>query len=166
MGSALEGLTSIGDTIGSSLQQAFEGIISGTKSVKEAATEMVSSIVSQVSSMLVSSAIKQLIGLLQSGLGGAGGGGFLSTLLGSLAGARADGGPVMAGQSYLVGERGPEIFKPSSGGTIIPNSKAAGGPRMNVNVHIATPDAGSFQRSRTQVASVITRAVAQGQRNL
>lgn len=39
----------------------------------------------------------------------------------SLAGARAAGGPVLPGKSYLVGEKGREIFTPSIPGTIIPN---------------------------------------------
>jgi len=34
---------------------------------------------------------------------------------------KANGGPVRAGQGYIVGEEGPEYFKPSSSGTIIPN---------------------------------------------
>ena len=38
-------------------------------------------------------------------------------------GARAAGGPVSAGKNYLVGERGPEIFSPSSSGSIIPNHR-------------------------------------------
>jgi hypothetical protein len=33
----------------------------------------------------------------------------------------AEGGPVTGGSTYIVGEQGPEIFVPSSGGTIIPN---------------------------------------------
>jgi phage-related minor tail protein len=41
-------------------------------------------------------------------------------------GARASGGPVSAGKSYLVGERGPEIFSPSASGSIIPNNRAGG----------------------------------------
>jgi hypothetical protein len=40
--------------------------------------------------------------------------------------ARASGGPVMTGMTYLVGEQGPELFVPSSGGTIIPNGALAG----------------------------------------
>jgi hypothetical protein len=36
-------------------------------------------------------------------------------------GMRANGGPVRAGGSYVVGERGPEIFTPSTSGSIIPN---------------------------------------------
>ena len=40
---------------------------------------------------------------------------------------RAIGGPVSGGSSYLVGERGPEIFTPLGSGMITPNS-AIGGP--------------------------------------
>lgn len=43
--------------------------------------------------------------------------------------ARAAGGPVTAGQAYLVGEVGPELFVPSKSGTIVPN-----GAGVNVNV--------------------------------
>ena len=50
-------------------------------------------------------------------------------------GGRAVGGPVMAGTSYLVGERGPEIFTPSSTGNITPNNKIGGGNTViNLNV--------------------------------
>ena len=44
-----------------------------------------------------------------------------STQSSSFGGTRADGGPVNAGRSYLVGERGPEMFTPSQGGRIVPN---------------------------------------------
>ena len=40
----------------------------------------------------------------------------------SFGGTRADGGPVNDGRSYLVGERGPEMFTPASAGSIIPNN--------------------------------------------
>jgi len=51
--------------------------------------------------------------------------GFLKGMggaLGGLFGGRALGGSVMAGKSYLVGERGPEIYTPGTGGYISPNS--------------------------------------------
>lgn len=38
-------------------------------------------------------------------------------------GERAMGGPVTAGQSYLVGERGPEIFSPNINGSIVNNMR-------------------------------------------
>ena len=49
-------------------------------------------------------------------------------------GARAIGGGVMAGNSYLVGERGPEIFTPSSTGTITPNHRMGGGNNIVINI--------------------------------
>lgn len=49
-----------------------------------------------------------------------------------LDGARALGGPVRGGGSYLVGEKGPEIFTPNTGGRIIPNNLiSAGMSRIN-----------------------------------
>ena len=47
--------------------------------------------------------------------------------------ALADGGPVSAGQGYLVGEQGPEFFMPSGSGTIIPNHALAGGGSTTIN---------------------------------
>lgn len=57
-----------------------------------------------------------------------------------LAGARANGGPVSGGSSYLVGERGPEIFTPSSSGMISANG-AGGTTNVTVNVQGADPNA-------------------------
>jgi len=44
---------------------------------------------------------------------------------------REFGGPVLAGQSYLVGERRPEIFTPSQSGWITPNTSRSGGTPIN-----------------------------------
>jgi len=49
---------------------------------------------------------------------------------------RAGGGPVAGGRGYLVGEMGPELFVPSSGGgTIIPNSQMGGGAKISITVN-------------------------------
>ena len=53
---------------------------------------------------------------------------------------KANGGPVSGGSSYLVGERGPEIFTPSGSGMITPNS-AIGGNTITINVQGADPQA-------------------------
>lgn len=50
--------------------------------------------------------------------------------------ARATGGPVSAGSTYLVGEDGPELFSPINSGTIIPNNQLRGG---GVNITINNP---------------------------
>jgi hypothetical protein len=49
-------------------------------------------------------------------------------------GGRAAGGSVMAGTSYLVGEKGAEIFTPSSSGFITPNNKLGSNTVINLNV--------------------------------
>lgn len=41
-------------------------------------------------------------------------------------GAREKGGPVSAGKSYLVGEKGPELFVPKTNGKILPNYETGG----------------------------------------
>ncbi len=85
-----------------------------------------------------------------------------SALSGAFGGGRADGGFVAAGQSYLVGERGPELFTPSSSGRI---GEGRGGA---VNVSITLPgvaDAASFRNSETQIAASLARVIARGARN-
>jgi len=59
--------------------------------------------------------------------------------LAGISGSRANGGPVMGGSSYLVGERGPELFTPSSSGNITPNN-AISGNTITINVQGADPN--------------------------
>jgi len=50
-------------------------------------------------------------------------------------GGKAMGGPVSGGTSYLVGERGPELFTPNSNGMITPNNRMGSGSNIiNINV--------------------------------
>lgn len=60
--------------------------------------------------------------------------------LAGISGTRASGGPVMGGGTYLVGERGPELFTPGTSGNITPNN-AMGGANITVNVNGGDPDA-------------------------
>ena len=64
-----------------------------------------------------------------------------------------------------MGEAGPEAIMPLARG---PDGRLGvrGGGGVSVTVNIATPDAAGFQRSQSQVAALIARAVARGQRNL
>jgi hypothetical protein len=76
-------------------------------------------------------AIKSLIEIVASNPIVAGIGNVIDNVFG---GGRAAGGSVMAGTSYLVGEKGPEIFSPSSSGYITPNNKLGGNTTINLNV--------------------------------
>jgi hypothetical protein len=57
-------------------------------------------------------------------------------------GFRAEGGPVGSGKSYIVGERGPELFVPGSSGSIVPNDAmrggGSGGTSVNITYHISS----------------------------
>jgi hypothetical protein len=96
------------------LSEGFEdAIFSGRK---------LSDVVRQLAMDLVKMAFRSTITApLGKALGGFFGG------LSIFGGARASGGPVGVGKSYLVGERGPEIFTPSSAGNVISHEKSFGG---------------------------------------
>ncbi|GAB4525492.1 MAG: hypothetical protein Kow00133_14100 [Amphiplicatus sp.] len=88
---------------------------------------------------------------------------FQSAFAGAFGGGRAGGGFVAPGASFLVGERGPELFTPSVSGRIAP-----GAPRrpISVSIHVAgAGDAESFRRSQTQIAAGLARALARAERN-
>lgn len=65
-------------------------------------------------------------------------------VIGNLFGKRAGGGPVSSGAPYLVGERGPELFVPSSAGQVVPNYAMGGATTVN-NYNIQAIDVKSFE---------------------
>jgi hypothetical protein len=58
----------------------------------------------------------------------------------------AKGGMVNANSPYIVGEVGPELFVPSSGGRIVPNNKLGGGGNIYINVSGAIDQEGTARR--------------------
>jgi phage-related minor tail protein len=97
---------------------------------------------------------------------GEGGSGLAQALANAVSsrfsGARADGGPVSAGGAYLVGERGPELFRPASAGAVEP--LAGGG--VNVTINVQGGDTAGLARSDAQLAQALARAVSLGARRL
>jgi len=49
---------------------------------------------------------------------------------------RATGGPVEVGRSYLVGEHGPELFRPAAAGNILPTATAGGGVNVQNTFYV------------------------------
>jgi len=91
------------------------------------------------------------------------GGGLTEAISKSFSGARADGGPVLPGGAYLVGERGPELFRPLGAGTVEP---IGGGGGVSVTVNVQGGDAPGLIRSDAQIAQALARAVSLGARRL
>jgi lambda family phage tail tape measure protein len=79
---------------------------------------------------------------------------------------RAGGGNVNALQPYMVGESGPEMFVPSSNGSIIPNSRLGGGGMTAVTYNINAVDASSFKQLVASDPSFIYAVTEQGRRSL
>jgi hypothetical protein len=78
---------------------------------------------------------------------------------GAFGGGRAAGGPVMRGTTYLVGEQGPELFTPSSSGSIIPNNALSrGGSTINLTVNGAIDPEGT---ART-IVNILNNSAARG----
>jgi hypothetical protein len=84
--------------------------------------------------------------------------GSIASRLNPFGGGRASGGSVMSGTSYLVGERGAELFTPSSNGTITPNFALGGGNTYNITVNGAL-DGESVSR---QIIDLLNRSQARG----
>ncbi|PWJ73825.1 tape measure domain-containing protein [Pseudaminobacter salicylatoxidans] len=104
----------------------IDGLIEG-----KSAGDMLASTLKKIGNALIDDVLNNLFKIQNMG----GGGGFLSGLLGLFGGGgggsgggipwaedifRANGGPVRAGQPYIVGEKRPELFVPNRSGTIIP----------------------------------------------
>ena len=128
--------------IGQTIESEITGAIMGAKS----ATEALTNVLNNVANQLISFALGSF------GLGQDSGSGIFGAIADIF---RADGGPVSAGRSYVVGERGPELFTPSRSGTIIPNDAMGGGANVTVNVDAS----GSSVEGNADEASRLGKAI-------
>jgi len=109
---------------------------------------------------IAGAAVKAGVGSLFGGSGG-GLGEALAGLVGGLPG-RATGGPVSPGRAYVVGERGPELFVPSSSGRVEAGGSAGVREvRVAITVNAAAGAApGVLAQSGRQVARAVRAALA------
>jgi len=140
-----ESFAKIGETIGSQIEDALVGAINGTKSLGDAAKD----ILSDLANSLIKMGVNSILGGV---FGGTKVGGFLGF---------ANGGRPPVGRASIVGERGPELFVPSTAGTIIPNNKLGGSTNnvvVNVNMDGGDNIQGEEEEGR-QLGSLIAVAV-------
>jgi hypothetical protein len=86
--------------------------------------------------------------------------GVVGTIIGKIGGAKANGGPVAGGTSYLVGERGPELFTPNTSGMITPNNRL-GGSGANV-FNITVNGAIDAEGTARTIVDILNRSAARG----
>ena len=72
---------------------------------------------------------------------------------------RANGGSVRGGNSYIVGERGPEIFNPGVSGTITPNHALGGSTTVVVNVDASGSSVQGDEDNSRELGRLISVAV-------
>jgi phage-related protein len=80
---------------------------------------------------------------------------------GIFGGGKAAGGPVKAGTSYVVGERGAEMFVPKTDGVIIPNNKMGGGGVVN-NFNINVSGALDQEGVARQIVDILNNSFYRG----
>jgi hypothetical protein len=85
-----------------------------------------------------------------------GGKGLLGNIFGGLL---ANGGPAKAGKSYIVGERGPELFTPGVSGMVSPNSSLGGSTNIVVNVDASGSNVEGDEEQGRELGRLISVAV-------
>jgi phage-related minor tail protein len=179
----LNNVAKLGKQVGAALGDAFEGIAIKGRGLGD----VLRSLAAQLSKIVLNAALKpfeQALGNAVTGL--LGGGGFGGGLFG---GAFANGGvlsqgmpipfarggviaspiafPLAGNRVGIAGERGAEAILPlrrGSDGRL--GVAASGGGGTMITFNVTTPDVEGFRRSEGQIAAMLSRTIARGQRQL
>ncbi len=138
----------IANTVQSGLVDAIDGAITGTMSLGEVARSVFGSIRRQLVDFGATSLLRAIPGI----------GGFF-----------ADGGVTKPNKSYIVGERGPELFTPGVTGRVTPNHEMGGGStNVVVNVDATNTDVqsdGDGQALGQAIANAVQFEIARQKRS-
>jgi phage-related minor tail protein len=163
--------------ISGGLRKAFDGLAFDGMKLSDALKSVANTIVDTIYQIAMRPVTGALGGLLAQGVSSVMGAGTPFAAGGAFSQGRvmpfAHGGVVsrptmfpMRGGRGLMGEAGPEAIMPLARG---PDGRlgvqAAGGRGVSVVMNISTPDVQGFQRSQSQIAAQVTRALSRGQRN-
>ncbi len=130
----------IGSAIENGIVSAIDGAIQGTRTLGDVAR----SVFGEISRQLISFGVNSLLTGLFPG----------SSFF------RANGGPVSTGKSYMVGERGPEMFTPNAGGRITSNDNLSGGPtNIVVNVDASGSSVEGDEDQSRQLGQLMATAI-------
>ena len=140
----------IGDTIADGVVDALKGAVDGTQSLAEAASNLLNDLANQMLKLARNMIFfGNLTGDLTKGSG----------ILGNLfSGFLANGGTAMGGRSYVVGEKGPELFTPGRTGSVAP-AGSFGGSNIVVNVDASGSAVEGDSTQATQLGKMLGAAV-------
>ncbi|QQA41235.1 phage tail tape measure protein [Pelagovum pacificum] len=161
-----------------SIRRAFEGVVFDGQRLSDTLATLKDRMSAAAYRAAVTPVTDQLGGMLSGGLNAlvsglmpfGQGGSFSQGRVMPFASGGVASGPVtfpMRRGTGLMGEAGPEAIMPlarGADGKLGVRTSGAPAP-VHVTMNITTPDAASFERSRTQVAARLSRALAQGNRN-
>ena len=138
--------------IGQSFKDNFKDAILGAQTFGEAMRNVLNNISNRLLDMALDQAFSN-----------AGGGifGFLGNIFGNKKKIpeRAKGGPVQGGRSFVVGEKGPELFTPKSTGMITPNHALGGSTNVVVNVDASGSNVEGDEQGGRELGRLISAAV-------
>ena len=172
----------IGKSVEEGIVQNLTDAVMGTKSLAEAAISVLNDLKRKLIEVAMQRAVAGIGNFIGNALGGLFSGGFstmggksITTAAGTnigkvgfmpsnpaFRGGKARGGSVMSGNSFLVGERGPELFMPARSGTIIPNSNIGGKSVTNnivVNVDASGSEVQGDDAEATQFGEQLAAAI-------
>ncbi|MEL7150249.1 MAG: phage tail tape measure protein [Pseudomonadota bacterium] len=154
------------------LRSAFDGLVFDGMRASDALEAVARSVVNTAYSAAIRPVAQQLGGMIASGISGffADGASFAQGRVMPFAS-----GGVVSGPTYfpmrngvgLMGEAGPEAIMPltrGADGRLGVRSEGGGRP-VQIVMNISTPDAASFQRSQSQIAAQMNRALSRSHRN-
>ena len=161
-------------TIATDLASGIQGMIRGTSTLNDMLNNVLNKLIDAAFNMA-------LFGNMQGTLGGGGLFGSIFSGLGSLfsptpaplgmvqgefmpsmpdfRGHMAAGGPVRGGKSYMVGERGPEMFTPGVSGMITPNHALGGSTNIVVNVDASGSNVEGDEEDGRQLGIALSAAI-------
>jgi len=172
----------LAQTLGNAFAESFKGIINGSMTAREALANLfqrtADHFLDMAARMIAAQIQMQILKIGLSFFGGGGGAGAIpgsappmtpeavvtpSGFQGQFAGFAANGGQIQGGKSYIVGERGPELFTPGASGFVTPNHALGMGGAGNivVNVDASGSSAEGDSNQQKQLGEAIGIAIRQ-----
>ena len=135
----------LSNIIAQDIGNGIKGLIKGT--------ETLNNVLRNVLNKLADAALNMAIFGNVGGQFERGGGGILGSIF------RAEGGPVKRGGSFIVGERGPELFTPGVSGMITPNHALGGSTSIVVNVDASGSSVEGDEQGGRELGRLISVAI-------